>query len=61
VTLRVVVLGLGARGGQWARLLKAMPGFELAGGSEPDAGRQTAATLAVQPDETARLRGARDR
>ena len=61
MTLRVVVLGLGARGRQWACFLKAMPGFDSRGGAEPDAGRQTAATRAVQPDETARLRGARDR
>ncbi len=43
MTLPVVVLGLGARGRQWARLLEATPGFELAGVVEPDAGRRTAA------------------
>jgi predicted dehydrogenase len=47
VAIRVVVLGLGQRGCQWVRVLRAAPGFELAGTVEhnPETRRAAAAAL----------------
>ncbi|HWS55642.1 MAG TPA: Gfo/Idh/MocA family oxidoreductase [Pyrinomonadaceae bacterium] len=38
MALKVIVVGLGARGREWARAVAADPGFELAAGVEPDEG-----------------------
>ena len=47
MAIRLVVLGLGRRGHEWVRVLRATPGFELVGTVEPDPGRRRAAAAAL--------------